>query len=312
MRLVAAVSIAIKYSVAIRSAITLKLYRDFTTQDEIDDQYQIERQVEDPAYYRDFFVNESAAARNELDCHLDVRFGPTVAETVDIFPAADPNAPIVVFIHGGYWRRLSSKEFSLVARGTVARGITMVVTNYALCPRVTIPEITRQSRAALAWLYQSELKFNGSRERIFVSGHSAGGHQVARLLETDWAGDYGLPQNFIRGGFSISGLFDLRPLRYSWLQPMIQLTDDIINAESPQLHEVPQKAPYLFASVGGDESPEFHRQSTDYIAAWNAAGLEGEYDSQVGKNHFSAIDGFADPDSRLCQQLVDFIARCEG
>jgi arylformamidase len=290
----------------------VKLYREFTSQEEIDAQYQIERTVDDPKPYFDFFVNESAAVRDDLDCMLDVRFGPTLAETVDIFPAADPNAPIVVFIHGGYWRRLSSKEFSLVARGPVARGITMIVSNYALCPKVTIPEITRQSRAALAWLKNTDIEFNGNRERLFVSGHSAGGHQVARLLETDWAGDYGLNADFIRGGFSISGLFDLRPLRYSWLQPMLQLNDDVISAESPQLHQVPTSAPPLFASVGGDETPEFHRQSTDYIDTWTRAGLNGEYDSQAGKNHFSAIDGFADADSALCQQLIDFIARCES
>ena len=290
----------------------MNLYRDFETQDEIDDQYQIERIIDDPKPYFDFFVNESARARNDLKCMLDLRFGPTVEETVDIFPADNPDAPIMVFIHGGYWRRLSSKEFSLVARGMVARGVTVAVTNYALCPRVTIPEITRQSRAALAWIKTTTTRFNGSRERIFVSGHSAGGHQVARLLQTDWAHDYDLPDDSIRGGFSISGLYDLRPLRYSWLQPALQLNDDIINAESPLLRPTPRSAPPLFASVGGDETTEFHRQSTDYIARWTGAGHEGEYGVQAGKNHFSAIDGFADADSPLCQQMVDFMAQCES
>ena len=96
--------------------------------------------------------------------------------------AANPDAPILVFIHGGYWWRLSSKEFSLVARGTVALGITTVVTNYALCPKVTLPEITRQSRAAISWLYRSDHPVVGNRNRLFVAGHSAGGHQVGRLL----------------------------------------------------------------------------------------------------------------------------------
>lgn len=286
------------------------LYGQFATQEAIDDQYNVERWVEDPKPYFEFFVGESAKARDDLDCMLDVPFGPTVEETVDIFPAQDPNAPILLFIHGGYWRRLSSKEFSLVARGPVARGITVVVTNYALCPKVTIPEITRQSRAALSWVRRSELTFAGSRDRIYVSGHSAGGHQVARLLSTDWASEYGLPADVIKGGYSISGLFDLGPLRYSWLQPLLQLNEDVVKRESPLFH-IPKKAPPLIADVGGAESEEFHRQSAEYVEAWQAAGLQATYSEQAGKNHFSAIQGFIDADSELCNAVCDFIADCE-
>ena len=283
------------------------LYRQFATQDEIDDQYNVERSVADPKPYFEFFVGESAKARDDLDCMLDVPFGPTLEETVDIFPAKDPDAPILLFIHGGYWRRLSSKEFSLVARGPVARGITVIVTNYALCPKVTIPEITRQSRAALSWVRRTDLAFNGSRDRIYVSGHSAGGHQVARLLSTDWVGDYGLPGDVIKGGYSISGLFDVSPLRYSWLQPLLQLNEDVIRRESPQFH-IPNAAPPLIADVGGAESDEFRRQSAEYIEAWQAAGLKGKYSEQADKNHFSAIQGFIDADSGLCDTVCEFIA----
>jgi arylformamidase len=287
------------------------LYRQFATQDEIDDEYEVERSVDDPQPFFEFFVGESARARKDLECQLDVRFGPTVEETLDIFPAKDPDAPILVFIHGGYWRRLSSKEFSLVARGPVERGITTVVTNYTLCPKVTIPEITRQSRAAVSWLYQNSGGFSGSRERIFLSGHSAGGQQVGRLLGTDWSGDYGLPEDVLKGGFAISGLFDLRPLRYSWLQPMIQLDEQAVQQESP-LFDLPEKAPPLIASVGGDETREFHRQSTEYIDAWKAAGLIGSYSEQPGKNHFTAIAGFHESDSDLCNEVSTFIGSCEG
>ena len=158
------------------------LYRNFATQQEIDDLYEIERSVADPKPYFEQFINESAKAREELDCLLDVPFGPTIEETVDIFPARDPDAPILVFIHGGYWRRLSAKEFSLVARGPVERNITVIVTNYALCPKVTLTEITRQSRAVVSWLARSGRSFAGSPERIFVSGHSAGGQQGSPCL----------------------------------------------------------------------------------------------------------------------------------
>jgi len=286
------------------------LYRQFATQEEIDDQYNVERSIEDPKPYFEFFVRESAKARDELDCMLDISFGPTMEETVDVFPAADASAPILLFIHGGYWRRLSSKEFSLVARGLIRCGITVIVTNYALCPRVTIPEITRQSRAALSWARRTELNYAGDRDRIYICGHSAGGHQVARLLCTNWEGDYGLPQNVIKGGYSISGLFDISPLRYSWLQPLLQLDEDVIQCESPQFH-IPVSAPPLVADVGGVESDEFRRQSREYMDAWQAAGLQGVYTEQVGKNHFSAIEGFIDGDSDLCKAVCGFISDCE-
>jgi arylformamidase len=128
----------------------MMLYRQFATEEEIDKEYDVEKSVPDPQRYAEFNINESKKARDELECLLDVPFGPTVEETLDIFPAQNPDAPILVFIHGGYWRSNSSKGFSWVARGPVALGFTVVITNYALCPKVTLPEITRQSRAAIA------------------------------------------------------------------------------------------------------------------------------------------------------------------
>jgi arylformamidase len=135
-----------------------------------------------------------------------------------------------------------------------------------------------------------------------VSGHSAGGHQVARLLGTNWPDDYGLPSDVIKGGLSISGLFDLRPLRFSFLQPMLQLTAEIVQTESP-LFTLPIHAVPLIASVGGIESPEFRRQSAEFIEVRKSAGLPGFYSEQPGRNHYTAIEGFANKDSELCKLL---------
>src|ERR1700719_4748145 len=150
----------------------MMLYRQFATQEEVDKEYDVEKSVPDFQRYAEFNINESKKARDELECLLDVPFGPTVEETLDIFPAQDPDAPILVFIHGGYWRSNSSKEFSWVARGPVTLGFTVVITNYALCPKVTLPEITRQSRAGIAWVRRSSRTFSGSRRRIYVAGHA--------------------------------------------------------------------------------------------------------------------------------------------
>jgi len=284
----------------------MALYRNFETQEQIDTEYNVELAVPDFTVYANLFGGESEKARERLNCMLDVRFGPTVDETLDIFPAADPNAPILVFIHGGYWRMLTSKEFSFTAVAPLARGYTVVVTNYSLCPKVSMAEITRQSRAALAWLYTTDLEFNGDRERIFVSGHSAGGQQTARLIGTDWTGEYGLAPDIIKGGIMISGVFDLHPLRYSFLQPKLLLNHETIERESPIFH-LPESAPPILVSVGAEETGEFRRQSRDYFAAWTGAGLQAEYFEQAGKNHFTAIDGFLDPESALCRKMNELM-----
>lgn len=284
----------------------MKLYRQFETQEAIDNEYNIELAVGDMRPYVDWFVNGSARARAELDCELDIRFGPTRDETLDVFPAPRPGAPVLLFIHGGYWRALSSKEFSLVARGPVAHGATVVVMNYALCPKVSLAEITRQSRAAVAWIVANIARYNGDPARLFAAGHSAGGHQVGMLVATDWVGEYDLPADVLKGGIPISALFDLRPFRYSWLQPKILLTHELIEQQSPLFH-IPAVAPPLLITLGGDESAEFHRQSEDYLAAWRARGLVASSFAQPGRNHLTAIAGFEDPASALCAAVMAFM-----
>jgi arylformamidase len=282
------------------------LYRQFATQDDIDAQYDLSKVIGDPSDYFQFYASESASARSDLDCLLDVRFGPTLEENLDIFPAQQRDAPILFFIHGGYWKRMSSKEFSYVARGLVARGITVIVPNYALCPVVTIPEITRQMRAAVAWARTTDFDYSGDRDRIFMCGHSAGGHLATRALCTDWNDIYGLPSDTVKGAYPISGLYDLTPLRYAFVQPVLQLTEDVIQKESP-LFNIPPSAGPLIAEVGAQESDEFRRQSSEFVRAWKAAGLRGEYVEQAATDHFSVIKTFVDPKSDLCDRLASFV-----
>jgi arylformamidase len=279
------------------------LYRNFTTQESIDAEYNLAEVIGDPSSYFERYANESASARSDIDCMLDVRFGPTVEETLDIFPAAQADAPILFFIHGGYWKRMSSKEFSYVARGFVPHGVTVIVSNYALCPKVSVPEITRQARAAIAWAKTTEFAFNGDRDNINVAGHSAGGHLATRTLTTDWVNDYDLPADTVKSAYSFSGVYDLSPLRYAFVQPALQLTDEVIQRESP-LFNIPESAGPLVAEVGAQESNEFRRQSADFVNAWQAAGLEGSYVEQAGTNHFSVIHDLGDPESALCERVL--------
>ena len=288
----------------------MKLYRDFTSQEEIDSEYNIEELVPDRLARIAAMAEESTRTRESLNVVMDVSYGPTLDETMDIFPADQPGAPMLLFIHGGYWRSFSNKDFSLVAAGPVACGITTAVMSYSLCPKVTISEITRQSRAAVAWLHREGPRFNGDPARLFVCGHSAGGQQVGMLAATDWTNDYGLPSDMLKGGIPISGIFDLSPLAYSWLQPKLALNHEIIRRESP-LFNIPANGPPLLISLGENESLEFHRQSAVYMDTWKANDLKAELLVQPGKNHISAIEDLARPDSPLCMAMLDFIDVCE-
>ncbi len=279
------------------------LYRDFATQAELDAQYDVENSVPDFGVYVKFFLENSARVRAKLAPRLDVPFGPTKAEHLDLYPAQREGAPIHMFIHGGYWHSLSSKEFSLVAEGLVDAGVTVAVNNYALCPAVTMSEIVRQNRAAVAWLYRNAASFGGDAARLTVSGHSAGGHLTAMLMATDWAGDYGLPADLIKAGCAISGLFDLEPFQFSWLQPKLRLNAEEIARNSP-IHHLPRRAGPLIVTLGGDESAEFHRQSREFLGAWTANGLTGSALDLPGRNHFTVLEGYMDKTSPLCLAIL--------
>ena len=279
------------------------LYRDFDNQAHIDAQYNPSLGLDPSDQPMLHFAARAAHTRASLRCELNVPYGPTLHETLDIFPAKVPNAPVFVFIHGGYWRALSSKDFSGVALGLNPLGITTVVIDYALCPFVTIDEITRQVRAATAWVLRNIHHYGGDPARVAIGGHSAGGHLTAMCLQTEWARDYGLPQDPLAGAVAFSGLYDLEPLRYSYLQPMIQLDDGIIRRNSPAFMVRPCSTP-LWLTWGGVESTEFARQSQIYHDAWQAAGNTSTLQAQPGANHFTVIHGLEDSHSPVCQWLA--------
>lgn len=277
-------------------------FRNYQTRADLDRAYDVERSVPNFRLYADQYVEGSAQARRHLGGKLGVRYGPTVEEYADVFPAERRGAPILIFIHGGYWRMLSAREFSFAALGPVAAGVTTLVANYALCPAVSITEIVRQMRALVAWTYRNAEIFGGDRDNIHVCGHSAGGHLAAMLGLTDWAAGYGLPANVVKSIFPISGLFDLEPLRHSWLQGDLQLSEREVTAQSPHAIVRRVSVPMLL-SYGSDEPAAFSRQSDDFLAAWKRAGNQASFMPLIGRNHFTAISDFTDPQSLFCRAL---------
>lgn len=279
----------------------MRLYRDFTSQETIDAEYNAAAAVPESAAIVARWSAASAAARDRLPCRLGLKYGPTREEYLDFFPAG-PGAPLHLFFHGGYWRRFSARDFSFLAEPLVEAGIAVGIVNYALCPAVTIDEIVRQARAATAWAFAHARKLGCDPDRLTLSGHSAGGHLVAMAASTDWPGDYELPADLVKAGMPVSGLFDLGPFPWSYLQPALQLTLEQVVRNSPIL-QLPRRGPPLLVAVGGAETAEFRRQSRDYLAAWRGRGLAGEPLEVEGANHFTVLDRLADPTTPLFGRL---------
>ncbi|MDX6752125.1 alpha/beta hydrolase [Geminicoccaceae bacterium 1502E] len=280
----------------------MRLYRDFTSQEELDREYNPGAALPESAALIEGWAARSERARATLPCETGLRFGPSLDEYLDLYPAG-PGTPLHVFVHGGYWRRFTAREHGFVAPALVGAGVSVAVLNYALCPKVTIDEIVRQVRAALAWLHAHAGRYDCDPARITLSGHSAGGHLTAMALLTDWPGDYGLPEDLVKGGLAISGLFDLAPFPYTYLQPSLQLGWDQVRRNSPILHLPPSAAP-LDVAVGGAESVEFRRQSRDFHAAWQERGLDGDLLEVPDANHFTVLEELERPQSPLLASLL--------
>lgn len=282
------------------------LFRDFKTQTALDAAYDVEASVPDFTVYARQYTEASERARRDIAHVADVAFGPTRAEYADIFPAARRGAPVLIFIHGGYWRILSAKEFSFVARGFAPMGVTVVVANYDLCPAVTIPEIVRQMRALVAWTAREIEAFNGDPENITVCGHSAGGHLAAMSALTDWPGRYGLPARTVRNIVPISGLFDLEPISLTYLQRDLRISPRDVEDASPQ-RLLARSSARMLITYGGDETDEFVRHSEEFRAAWEGMGNRASFFPQLGRNHFTAITDLGDPETPLARALFDLM-----
>ena len=179
----------------------------------LDAEYNNRAKVKNAMEWMARYGGESARVRAELPMRFDVPYGPHHGERLDVFLPDGPGpAPVHVFIHGGYWHRLDKADFSFVVRGLRPAGAVTVVVNYGLIPAIDMDTLVRQCRTAVAWVHAHAAEIGGDPARIFVSGHSAGGHLTAMLLATDWT-TLGRPADVVKGGVAISGLYDLEPIR---------------------------------------------------------------------------------------------------
>ncbi len=254
--------------------------------------------VEDAESYLADWVERSAEARTRLGGRLDLAYGDTPGQTLDVFPAAVSSAPLHIFIHGGYWRALDKSANSFVAEALVEAGATTILLNHDLCPLVTLDEIVVQIRRAITWVHANAADLGGDPNRIFVSGHSAGAHLAMMALAHDWGGE-GLPPDLIKGVVGVSGVYDLAPILRISVNDDVRLDAEMATRNSPTLNQPSSPAPFVIA-VGQQEPAAFMAQSTDFYDVCRKRGLDCEYLECPGDDHFSILYSLANPISGLC------------
>ncbi len=247
----------------------------------------------------DRWAQASALSRESLSRRLDVAYGNGPSETLDVFPAPHADAPVLVYIHGGWWRSFDKRDHSFIAPSFVHAGAMVVVPNYALCPAVHIEDIAMQMTRALAWTWRHAALYGGDPSRIVVAGPSAGGHLAAMLLCCDWrrvAPD--LPPDLLRHALSISGVFELEPLRRTpFLQADLRLTAESARALSPALFPPPASRT-LYATVGAEESEEFLRQNSLIQKRWGKRVVP-VCEALPGLHHLNVLHDLVDSQARL-------------
>jgi arylformamidase len=280
---------------------TTAIFRNYDRK-ALDAEYNNRLKVKDALDWIARYGAESARTRAELPMRFDVPYGAHHDERLDVFAASRSGpAPIQIFVHGGYWHRLDKADFSFVARAFRPAGALTVVVNYALIPAVDMDALVRQVRASVAWVHKNARDLGGDPDRIFVTGHSAGGHLVGMLLATDWS-TFGAPADVIKGACGMSGLYDLEPIRLCYLNDVLALTPESARRNSPVLL-APTRATPLILTDGGDEGPEYHRQTGELATAWRAKGVLVETLDLTGHNHFSIVAELESPFSPLARAI---------
>ena len=252
------------------------------------------------------YGERSALARKRLD-HQSIAYGDTTSEVLDVFPAARPNAPVLVFVHGGAWRNFTRKDFSFAANALVPAGITVVVPGFASLPQVGLLEMVAQVRRAIDWTCANVKSIGADADAVHVAGWSSGAHLAATALIADCEDTASLAAR-VRSITCISAPFDLEPVMLSARSSYVKITREEARGFSPRWNVERYRTPIVVISAERD-TDEFRRQSDDFTAALRRVGRAGEHVVFPGVNHFELIDTLGDADSALARFLISRLKR---
>ena len=223
---------------------------------------------------------------------LDLIYGPRPRNRIDVFRCGTARAPLLVYIHGGYWQRNAKEFYACLAAGPMARGIDVALVGYTLAPEATLTQIVDEVRSAVRWLRLEGPGRGVAAGKVVLSGWSAGGHLTAMAHEEADA------------GLAISGVFDIEPCRLNYLNEKLNLTEDEVLALSP-IRQLPSRSAPLVIAYGTAELPELQRQSRDYHAARKAANLPSKLLALAGHDHFSILEELAEPRGQLTEAVIE-------
>ncbi|HLU00278.1 MAG TPA: alpha/beta hydrolase [Burkholderiaceae bacterium] len=253
------------------------------------------------------WVSRSERFRTRGSGRLDLRYGPGERDRLDFFPSQVADSPIVIFFHGGYWQRGDKSLYSFLAEPFVKNGISVALVNYMLCPDVRVSDIVPQAQRAVAWIHDKALELGGSPDKLYIMGHSAGGHITAMLMSTDWSKVAAhLPRKLIKGGIPISALFDLVPLLYTSINNGLNMDAAEAIAQSPIHHPPLSDAPMLLV-YGGAETEHLKRQSEDYASRFTTENLAIKQYEVPGCDHFDVLNALSTEDSECFTRLLALI-----
>ena len=273
----------------------MTLYRGMN-QAALDAAYNNSVAVADSAQIVADWARRSAALADQYPRFLDLRYGERERNRIDYFPAASASSAILVFIHGGYWQMRAKEMFRFLAAGPLAHDMSFASVGYTLAPAATLGDIADEIGNALTWLAANVGRLGGSAERMYLCGWSAGGHLTTLSIR----------HPAVRGGLAISGIYDLEPIRLSYLNEKLKLEPADVDELSP-LSNLPANSPPMLIAYGTAELPELRRQSREYAEARSRAGLPGRLLALEGRNHFSILEDLANPDGSLTRALRDLV-----
>ncbi len=276
-------------------------------QQEMEKAYNVRLLRDDAEAVLQDWSNRSEQFRLNADSSLDCGYGLGPKDRLDVFRGGDSDAPLYLFIHGGYWQRGDKSVYSFVAEPFVQANVNVALIGYELCPGATMTDIPGSIQRAVTWLWNNAESYGVSSERINLSGHSAGGHLTAMALATDWATlDADIPHDVIKTGIPISGLYQLEPLRRTTISDVLGLDDEETRRLSPFFHKPTSSAPILL-TVGGAETGQFHWQTDQLIESWSSTDIIIGKHIEPDVDHFDILNQLADSNSEIFNYILGWL-----